>query len=557
MILSTMHMQSITRSLKRLARFAFVLIPYPAAQAEPPATAAPQSGVYDVRSFGAKGDGTTLNTTAIQQTIDTACKDGGGRVVLPPPGVYLTGTILLKDNVTLDIPAGATLLGSRQQSDYSKNVNRFPYITEDMDRVLIYAGKASNISLTGRGTISGNNRNGGMEPLLNPPPGEKPQRAMLACFDECTSVRVDQLTATESFGWAYHFVRCKDVHIDGLSIPNHRQDGIDVESCEDVTISNCNIKAGDDAIVILSNRGIPCRNVTITNCVLASKWGGIRLGPLSYGDIHNIAVSNCIIRDCQGGGIKIGMFEGGEIRDCTFSNITMDKVVAPIVVMLVGNYPQTDNPQHPRMPLGKISRLSFSHITGTAAGELVKEPDAQSIIFLHGHPLQNLDSISLSHIDLTMVGGGSTAHAADRSMVDADSNLITDPGVWPEHRPWGVSPASALHAGHVSGLTLDHLRFTMAKPDARSAVFLQNSNDVRLSSLSVRNPAAECPPRLTLADCQQVLACNCLDHRGGRTFATVEGAKTRGISLLNHSLRGFSNTVLCAPETPGNEVSPR
>lgn len=502
-----------------------------------------EPGTYDVRSFGANGNGTVINTVAIQRAIDAANQDGGGRIVFPAPGTYLTGTIFLKDNVTLDIPAGATLLGSQHQSDYSKNVNRFPYITEDMDRVLIYAGKATNIGLTGRGTISGNNRNGGMEPLLNPPAGERPQRAMLVCFDECTRVQVDQITATESFGWAYHFVRCKDVRIDDLSIPNHRQDGIDVESCEDVTISNCNIKAGDDAIVMLANRGIPCRNVTITNCVLVSKWGGIRLGPLSHGDINNIAVSNCVIRDCQGGGIKIGMFEGGEIRDCIFSNITMHNVVAPIVVMLVGNYEQTDNPQHPRMPLGKISRLSFSHISGTAAGELVKEPDAQSVIFLHGHPQQSLEGISLSHINLKMAGGGTAEEAADRSMVDADSNLITDRGVWPEHRPWGVSPAGALHARHVDGLTLDHLRFTMTNPDARSALFLRDSNDIHISALTVRNPAAVSPPRITFADCREVLTSGCLDHCGGNAFAIVEGSESSKIDFIANSFRGFSATI--------------
>jgi hypothetical protein len=344
------------------------------------------------------------------------------------------------------------------------------------------------------------------------------------------------------------------VRVDGLSIRNHRQDGIDVESCEDVTIANCNIKAGDDAIVILANRGIQCRNVTITNCVLVSKWGGIRLGPLSEGDINNITVSNCVIRDCQGGGIKIGMFEGGEIRDCTFSNITMDKVVAPIVVMLVGNYEQTDHPQHPRMPLGKISRLSFSHITGTAAGELVKEPDAQSVIFLHGHPRQALEEISLSHINLKMTGGGTSEQAADRSMVDADSSLITDVGVWPEHRAWGVSPAGALHARHVNGLTLDHVRFTMAQADARGALFLRDSRDVNISALGVHNPAPELPPRVTFADCQEVLASGCLDHRGGKAYAVVEGGRTRGIHLINNSLRGFPNIIQRAPEIPEREV---
>jgi len=507
------------------------------------------AAVHDVREFGATGDGVTFDTPAIQRAIDSLSKEGGGRLVFPPPGRYLTGTIFLKDNVTLDVQAGATILGSQQQCDYSKDVGRFPYLTEAQNRVLIDASKVRNVGLTGRGTINGN---GAPPTLLNPPPGEAAQRAMLVRFDDCTQIRVEQLTATESFGWAFHFARCKDVRIDGLSIPNRRQDGIDLESCEDVTVANCNIKAGDDAIVILSNRNIPCRNVTIDNCILLSKWAGIRLGPLSYGDINNITVANCIIRDGEGGGIKIAMLEGGEIRNGLFSNIVMDNVVCPILVMLVGNYEQTDNPQHPRMPLGKISHLSFSHITGTATGGLVKEPDAQSVIFLHGHPQRDLEAIALSDIDLVMAGGGTAQTAADRGMLDADASQIIESGTWPEHRPWGVSPAGALHARHIKGLSLDRVRFGMARPDLRSAVFIQQSSDINLSRISTDNQASKPAPRVTLVDCQDALIAGCLDHRGGNAFVALEGANTRGVSLQGNSLASFSNTVRRSSETPAN-----
>lgn len=371
----------------------------PADNAKPAAALASRivPGVYDVRGFGAIGDGTTLNTQALQQAIDAVSREGGGRLIFPAPGTYVTGTIFVKDNVTLEISAGATLLGSQQSSDYRKDAGYCPYITENSQHALIYARSVRNIGLTGRGTISGN---GEPNVLLNVPPGEVADRPMLVRFEDCTGIRVDQLTLTECFSWCFHFARCKDIRADGLSIFNRRQDGIDLESCEDVAISSCNIKSGDDAIAILANRNIPCRNVTIVNCIMLSKWAGIRLGPLSYGNINNITVNNCVIRDCNGGGIKIAMLEGGEIRNGLFSNLAMENVACPIVVMLVGNYPQTDNPEHPRMPLGKISHLSFSHITGTAAGGLAKEPDAQSVIFLHGHPQRALEAISLSDIDL-------------------------------------------------------------------------------------------------------------------------------------------------------------
>ena len=506
---------------------------------------------YDVRGFGAKGDGIALNTTAIQRAIDVITSKGGGRLVFPAPGKYLTGTIFLKDNVILDIPAGATLLGSQQSADYSKDVGHCPYITENSQRALIYARNARNIGLTGRGTISGN---GTPDVLLDTPAGEIADRPMLARFEDCSGIRVDQLTMTECFSWNLHFARCQDVHIDGLSIFNRRQDGIDLESCEEVTISNCNIKSGDDAIAILANRKLPCRNVTIGNCILLSKWAGIRLGPLSHGDINNITVINCVIRDCHGGGIKIAMLEGGEIRNCNFSNLTMEDVVAPIVVMLVGNYPQTDNPEHPRMPLGKISHLSFSHITGTAAGEFEKEPDAQSVIFLHGHPQQNLEAISLNEIDLVMAGGGIAQQGVDRAMLDADSAQITNPGVWPEHRAWGVSPAGAIYARHVKGLSLDHVRFTMAKPDLRSSIFLRQVSDLTVAGLSVSNPVSNAPPRLTLVNCQGALISGCQTRRGGTAFMALEGAQTQEIKLTGNNLSGLVPAIQNSPDVPQGEI---
>ena len=118
-------------------------------------------------------------------------------------------------------------------------------------------------------------------------------------------------------------------------------------------------------------------------------------------------------------------------------------------------------------------------------------------IFLHGHPKQSLESISLSHIDLKMVGGGTLEQAADRSMVDADFEYHhRSRRLAVKHRPWGVSPAAALRARHVSGLTLDHVRFTLANPDARGALFLRDSREVTISALAVHNPvprgAASC-----------------------------------------------------------------
>jgi hypothetical protein len=516
-----------------------------AAEPETQAGVAP-AGTYDVCCFGAKGDGVTLCTEAIQRAIDTVSREGGGRLVVPSPGTFLTGTIVLKDNVILEISAGATLLGSQQYADYAEDVGSCAY-PEGIDRCLIYAKNARNIELTGRGTINGNGKPHHLLPLAD----TIKQRPMLVRFEDCTGIRVNQLTMVEAFSWCCHFVRCQDIRIQDLSIFNRRQDGIDLESCEDVTISDCNIKAGDDAIVLLANNNIPTRNVTISNCILRSKWAGVRFGPLSFGDINNVVIGNCIIRDCNGGGIKIAMLGGGEIRDCMFSNITMETVVCPILIMLV-DWPQIGGTSSKPLPVGKISHLSFSHIVGTANSSDPRFPDAASTLFLHGHPRQDIKDITLSDIDLTLVGGGTAEQTVRRDMMDADK--INHNDAWPEHQDWGVPPAAALYARHVNGLILDNVRFTLVQPDFRSLIFLYQSSDINLSGLTDRTPANNAAAQVTLFDCQDALITGCLNHRGGACFLALEGAQTRGISLIGNSITGFVREIQRGPEIPEDAV---
>ena len=267
---------------------------------------------------------------------------------------------------------------------------------------------------------------------------------MLVRFEDCEKVHVDQLTLTEAACWCFDFIRCRDLRAQRLSIFNRMQDGIDLESCEDVAISDCNFKCGDDGIVLLANRKVPTRNVTIANCIIQSRWAGIRFGPLSHGDIKNVAVSNCVLHDCNGGGIKIGMYEGGEIRNCTFANIVMERVTCPISIFL-GVWAEIGSPQNPPplMPVGKIGHLRFSHIVGNGVSLDAGRPDAGSVLFFQGWPGKELEDISLSDIQLTVAGEGTAAQAARRDMVDTDQIDYRQGGYWHENKStWGIPPAA-------------------------------------------------------------------------------------------------------------------
>jgi polygalacturonase len=256
--------------------------------------------VFDVREFGAVGDGRTLNTKAIQQAIDT-CSSAGGGTVLIAGGSFVTGTIYLKDHVTLHLAAGAVLLGSTHIADYATDTHKNAYANEShMDRCLIFARGARNIGITGQGTIDGR---GGREHFPNP--GDE-HRPMLIRFLECANLRVRDVTLVNPASWTSAWLYCEDIVVDGVRIhsrANWNGDGLDFDGCRDVRVSNCAFDTSDDSICLQASRpDRPCRDIVITNCIFVSQWAGVRIGLLSMGDFENVTVSNCVFRDITGRG---------------------------------------------------------------------------------------------------------------------------------------------------------------------------------------------------------------------------------------------------------------
>ncbi len=225
------------------------------------------NGVYNVCDYGAKGDGETLDTAAIQHAIDDCAASGGGTVYLQG-GAFLSGTLVLKSNVTMHIEAGATLLGSRDMRQYPDITPRIPYLyTPRFTKYMIYAENAENISLAGRGTIDGQGE------FYTNPNGDK-LRPYILRFAECRNVRVSGITFLNSARWLSHYLACEDVVIDGIKIHSRvraNRDGIDIDSCRWVRISNCHIYTGDDAIVLKATAHRKCEHVTITNCIISSE----------------------------------------------------------------------------------------------------------------------------------------------------------------------------------------------------------------------------------------------------------------------------------------------
>jgi len=284
---------------------------------------------FNIADHGAVGDGEILSSAAIQAAID-ACHDaGGGRVVVPAGGRFLTGSVVLKSHVELHLERGATLLASDRREDLTAWA--FGEASGKEEGACIFAHDAEDIAITGGGTIDGQGRKWMKELaryIHRPKPGPRP---MLICFIGCRRVTMRDVTIRDSANWAVHPSGCEDVLISGIRVLNDTVlpncDGIDPDHCRDVRISDCYIQGGDDGIVIKTRRELadmgPSENITVTNCTIMSTSAAIKIGTESTDNFRNITVSNCIVKSSNRG-LAIQLRDGGSVENVLFSDCIVE-----------------------------------------------------------------------------------------------------------------------------------------------------------------------------------------------------------------------------------------
>jgi len=291
---------------------------------------------FNVRDFGATGDGTTLDTAAIQAAINAAHDNGGGTVLIPAGATYLSGSLVLQSFVELHVERGATLAASGDFQDYTE---RFVVgalsagVVTDASQaagMFLTARNATNIAITGAGVIDGGGRHYILEDLgsIYRCPNERPFTVFLI---GCTNVTLTDSTYRDGALWTIRLTGCSDatihsVHIDGdLKMPNC--DGIDLDRCQNVRISDCNISCGDDAISLKTCEEFPefgnCENITVTNCTIVTTSSALVVGVDAVAPIRNVVFDNCVIRRSHRG-LSVNLGQQGDFDNILFSNMIVE-----------------------------------------------------------------------------------------------------------------------------------------------------------------------------------------------------------------------------------------
>jgi hypothetical protein len=524
--------------------------------------------IYDIRDFGAKGDGVTLDTKALQAAIDACSKDQGG-TVLVPAGTFVIGTTELKSNVTLHIAAQGILLGSVHGPDYFA-ADAIPLhgdsTLEDGNTGLLFAVNAENVTVEGPGMIDGRGSQFHGPKRGDPSPAgisgsHRPYHLM---FYQCKHLRIRDIFLKDCAFHSMRIVQCSYAWFSGIHLRSRvisNNDGFHFISCEYMHVSNCDIQCQDDACALFGS----CKFVTVTDCTFSTRWSVFRFGG---GVAENIAVSNCIMDVVFGCLIKLHGGANSRFENMSFSNLTMNHVTGPISIGLgarrrrseipasgqtnavtgaisgantnalsntstnnfPGGFAPEPTPEDLAQATGIIRNISFSGIRAMVVKPFPL-PESEwtsnynpgevfSCIGLNAVGAGWLENISFDDIHITFPGGGTAEQAAVRDVPKAIG----------EYYAAGVFPAYALYARQVRGLTLNNVRFEMAAPDLRPAIVFDHVSDASVNGLSVQgNQEAESV--LRFIESKDVLMSATKLLKPASIFLQVEGAANEGIVM--------------------------
>jgi len=453
------------------------------------------------------------NAVAIQKAIDAVALSGGGTVHIPS-GIYLTSTVFLKDNVHLNIHAGAILRGVTDLNAYEGSA-------------IVVGQSVKNVSIQGLGKIDGQGDHANFQ--FGDGKGKRPHVVLL---EECSDVKIKDIFLYNSASWTLKLARSNGVQIDNIRIyshGNHNCDGIDINS-KNVTISNCIIDCDDDGICFKTvTPGFDVEHVTVTNCVIRSNCNGIKFGTESFEAFRNITISNCVIHKASESnvrnwkkmlrgiteditvisGIALEVVDGGTMDQVTITNISMQDIQTPLFIRL-GN----------RRGAGTLKNVTISNIIANNESLITS-----SITGIPGHYVEN---VNIRDILFNYTGGAQKE----------DANIVVPEKIneYPENRMFGpVLPAYGFYVRHVKNLTMENIQCRVRNADPRPAFIFDDVHNAWLNNFQASVPSME-NPILKLVGSSDVLVSGFRAQESIPLFMQVEGANTKNIDIRSNNL---------------------
>jgi len=451
-----------------------------ATQIPTPKVAPPPKPIFDVRTYGAKGDGSTYNTDAIQRAID-ACAGTGGSVYLSK-GKFLTAALELRGNMTFYVAKGAVLLGGLEPRDYPELL---PYTTDESvgviwnRRSLLYANQADGLRLDGGGTIDGRGKQVKINGVGGPMARNAGKRPSLLRIFQSKDVIVRNLTFQNPRMWTMVYERCHDLLIEHVNVfsPAYyaNLDGMDICDCRKVVVRNCRIESEDDSICLKSHSLAGMEDILITNNVVTChRANAIKIGTATLGPIRDIRIVNNTIKSAKFGGLCIESVDGSIMTNVVVRGLDMRRVSQPIFIRLAHRPDWRKATTNHRLGPGSISDILIEDVRITGTHEETKASNT-----ITGTRDARLRNITLRNVHIEMPGG--------LNSIPATPN-VSDGG-YPQSNIFGHPPAYGFYVRHAENVTFENITIGFLKKDVRkwlvfedAAVETKNCTDRRLVS---------------------------------------------------------------------------
>ena len=511
----------------------------------------------DVRDFGAKGDGATKDTKAIQAAIDKASEVGGTVVI--PPGKYVSGTIHLRSNLTLRIEGGATLMFSPDDGDFDpyedlpyhmaappkKVESQVTFVAHTVPErrrlsappawddtetsyfhyALLSGDGVHHVAIEGTGTIDGNRpRRGGPKPIA---------------IKNSEWISVRGITIRNAPNYNISFGGTDYIEVEGVKLINGYADGIDTDGCRYIRITNCYIDVWDDAVCPKASMALgkprATEHLVVANCVLRTSCANFKFGTETSGDLRDVSVTNCVMSSRSSGrkalgGIAIESVDGANIDGVVVSNISMDNVVSPIFIRLGNRGRGMDKPAP-----GSLKNISIQNVVAHGASL------ASSITGVENGRVQN---VTIDGLNVTGAGG----------VAARDLNVPEAAAKYPDPDLFGELPALALYGRHVDGLTLRNVKVHAAEPDGRPAFVLDDVTHLEISAFDSTNVPPHHPMLLFQNVAGALLSGNRLSSAAD-VFLSILGGKSSDIALRGNDLRLARQAIQQSAEVPRTAIS--